>query len=137
MRLEMREAAEPDFELLGLSVTALVVPTLAVWLVWVGGELPRNGLHDALDWTCVLCGGTRSLTHLFSGELGPAFQMNPLVAAGTLSLLVWCVYAAGTIAFSLRRLRVIFESLFERRLFGAGILLVLIANWSYVWLMEI
>lgn len=134
MRIEMRARKEPDVELIGLSVAGMVLPFLAIWLVWLGGELPRNALHDSLGWTCVLCGGTRSLIHLFSGELAEAIKMNPLVAFGSLGLLAWCVYAASAIAFSLPRFRVAFESLTELRVFVGGVALLLLANWGYVWL---
>lgn len=137
MRLELREKTEPDLELIGLSVSALFLPALAVWLLAFGGSLPRNGLHDLLAFPCAFCGGTRSLTYLFSGDLPAAFAMNPLVASGTLAVLGWCVYAAGMLLFSKSRLRLVLESLLELRLLTAGVLLLLVANWAYVWAMGI
>lgn len=137
MKLELRTRTEPDVELIGLSVAAVVFSALAIWLVLLGGDLPRNGLHEMLDFTCALCGGTRSLVFVFSGDLPAAFAMNPMVTVGTLGLLVWCLYAASVIALSLPRVRLVLESLFELRMVTAGVLLVLIANWIYVWLMGI
>jgi hypothetical protein len=40
---------------------------------------------------CLTCGTTRALARLFHGDLGGAFGMNPLAAAGSLSLLPWAV----------------------------------------------
>lgn len=137
MRLELRARAEPDFELIGLAVAALVFPALIIWLVGFGGSLPSNGLHHALPFPCAFCGGTRSLTYLFSGDLVSAFAMNPLVAGGTLAVLGWCVYAGGMLLFSQSRLRLVLESLLELRLATAGVLLLLMANWAYVWVMGI
>jgi hypothetical protein len=137
VRVELRAKAEPDAELIGLAVAALVLPALAIWLIGFGGSLPRNGLHDLLAFPCTFCGGTRSLVHLFSGDLAAAFAMNPLVASGTLAVLGWCVYAAGALLFSQSRIRLVLESLLELRLVAAGALLLLIANWVYVWTMGI
>ncbi len=133
MRLVLRERTEPDLELIGLAVAALVFPVLAIWLLGFGGSLPRNGLHDLLAFPCVLCGGTRSLVYLFSGDLRSAFSMNPLVAGGTLATLAWCIYAGGTLLFAGPRLRLVIESLLELRLLVGGILCVLALNWIYLW----
>lgn len=133
MRLELKRKTEPDPELIGLSVAALVVPALAIWLIAFGGSLPRSRLHDLLNFSCAFCGGTRSLKFLFSGDLASAFAMNPLVAAGTLLVMAWCAYAAVVLLFSLPRLRLALQSLLELRLLTAGVLLLLLANWFYVW----
>lgn len=133
MRFELRRKVEPDFELIGLAVAALVLPVTFVWLVSFGGSLPRNELHDLLTLPCALCGGTRSLMYLISGDIVSAMSMNPLVATGTIAVLVWCIYSFVVLVFFQWRLRLVFESLLEVRLVAGGALSLLIANWGYVW----
>ncbi|TVQ33347.1 MAG: DUF2752 domain-containing protein [Wenzhouxiangella sp.] len=137
MRLVFKVKPEPDLELIGLAVVALVIPALAIWLVGFEGSLPRNGLHEHLGIPCAFCGGTRSLTYFFSGDFSSAFAINPLVATGTLLTLAGSIYAAAVVAFSFPRPRLILESLFELRLVVALCLFLLLSNWVYVWLMGI
>jgi hypothetical protein len=92
----------------GLALTALYATT------GVGLPCPFRALTG---WDCPLCGGTRMGDALLHGEIGAAFEFNPLALVGLLILGVlgalWALEAAGgpavrlprTLAEPLRRVR--------------------------------
>ena len=92
----------------GLALTALYATT------GVGLPCPFRALTG---WDCPLCGGTRMGDALLHGEIGAAFEFNPLALVGLLILgvlgAVWAMEAAGgpavrlprTLAEPLRRIR--------------------------------
>jgi Protein of unknown function (DUF2752) len=92
----------------GLALTALYATT------GVGLPCPFRALTG---WDCPLCGGTRMGDALLHGEIGAAFEFNPLALVGLLILgvlgAVWALEAAGgpavrlprTLAEPLRRIR--------------------------------
>ncbi len=137
MRIELRERREPDAETIGFALILVALPTLAIWLLGFGQGLPGSRVPDWFGVPCVLCGGTRSLAYLLSGDVGAAFAMNPLVAAGALAGAGWAVYAGAAVLFSLRRVRVVLEGLFELRVAMVVAGLILLANWLYLWAMGI
>jgi len=92
----------------GIALTALYATT------GVGLPCPFRALTG---WDCPLCGGTRMGDALLHGEIGAAFEFNPLALVGLLILGVlgalWVLEAAGgpavrlprTLAEPLRRVR--------------------------------
>jgi hypothetical protein len=92
----------------GIALTALYATT------GVGLPCPFRALTG---WDCPLCGGTRMGDALLHGEIGAAFEFNPLALVGLLILGVlgalWALEAAGgpavrlprTLAEPLRRVR--------------------------------
>ena len=92
----------------GLVLSALYATT------GVGLPCPFRALTG---WDCPLCGGTRMGDALLHGEIGAAFEFNPLALVGLLILGVlgalWALEAAGgpavrlprTLAEPLRRVR--------------------------------
>ena len=137
MRIELRDRREPDAETLGVALILVAFPSLAIWLLGFGQGLPGSRVPEWLGVPCVLCGGTRSLTYLLSGDVTAAFAMNPLVAAGALAFVGWAVYAGAAVLLSLRRVRVVLEGLFELRVAVVVAGLILLANWLYLWAMGI
>lgn len=137
MRIELRERREPDAETIGVALILVALPSLAVWVVGLGQGLPGSRVPEWLGVPCVLCGGTRSLTYLLSGDVAAAFAMNPLVAGGALAVAGWAAYAGAAVLFSLRRVRVVLEGLFELRVAVAVAGLILLANWLYLWAMGV
>ena len=137
MRIELRKRREPDAETIGVAMVMVGLPALAIWLVGLGQGLPGSRVPEWLGVPCILCGGTRSLTYLLSGDLPAAFAMNPLVAVGALALLAWSVYAGAAVLFSLRRVRVVLEGLVELRLAVAAVVVVGLANWVSLWVMGV
>ena len=137
MRLRFQPPGSIDWELLGLAVTAFVAPVLVVWLKVLEWPLPGGNHRVVWDFPCTLCGGTRALKLLMSGDWPAALAMNPLVTVTISALLLWLPYAALVLMHRWRRLRVVdWSTNSVRWATGLGLLL-LIANWVYVWKMGI
>jgi hypothetical protein len=82
----------------GLALSALYATT------GVGLPCPFRAVTG---WECPLCGGTRMGDALLHGDLGAAFEFNPLALVGLLIMGVlgalWLTEAAGGPAFRLPR----------------------------------
>lgn len=134
MRIALRSKQDPDAELIGLAVGGLAAVMAYVWLHLLHLPVSSGLLQRILHVPCPFCGGTRSAFYLLRGDLPAAFAWNPLVTLGAIAAALWMVYALGAVLCGWRRVRVERVSPLEARLIRVGVVLILGANWVYVWL---
>ena len=79
---------------------------------------------------CVICGGTRATMALMRGDVIKALQWNPLF---TIALVVVMTVLLIELA-SQRRFVIKFKSKKEKIVIYAITILVIMANWVYLWL---
>jgi len=130
LRLDSPRTRTPSpwelYSLLVLVVAAVLIPLSYVY--------PLPEIHSPLRYTgfaCPLCGGTRSVTALFVGEVALAFRYNPLAPF----ILVIFVYSAASwtlLVLPFRRRIVADMSRNQRTAFWLLVAALLVANWVYV-----
>jgi hypothetical protein len=81
-------------------------------------------------YACFTCGTTRALGHLAAFDLPRAFGVQPLVTAGTLTMLLWGALDAGLALVSKRTIFRL-EGRWPRIVFFVG-LAAAIVNWIYL-----
>lgn len=130
MRLEWVERKPFDLEVLwSLILTAGAVP-FAFWLArWL--PLPPCNMQQWLGLPCPTCGTSRTIRHLFAGEIWPAVQMSPGAVLGLILAGGFTLYAVTVVAFKLPRLRVAMKPR-TRFWLLIGACTLLAANWVYV-----
>ncbi len=133
MRLVLKYPADPDAELIGISVGGLTAALAYAWFRLMRRSLPKGLLCRGVGLTCPFCGGNRSLTLFLEGDLLGAFQVNPLVAAGLVVAVTWYAYALVVVLFRFPRIRVVGGTAREAKGLRGGAVIVLLANWAYVW----
>jgi hypothetical protein len=108
---------------LGLAVTVIAAR------LWIELGLPVSmcAWKNLSGLPCPLCGSTRAVAALSEFEVAAAFAYNPLVCAGCLGGLAWCLLGPGV-----RRV------LLESAQIGLGrrpwlwLIGLALANWSYL-----
>ena len=118
-------------------MAAFLAPILIVWLKILNWPLPGGHSRVLWDFPCALCGGTRSLKLMLSGDWPGALSMNPLVTVATSLLLVWLLYAAVVLLRRWPRVRLVEWTTLSVRWASGLVLLLVLANWGYVWVMGI
>jgi len=108
----------------GLLLLASVYDQLPV-------KAPECRLNSTFGVPCPTCGGTRALQALTQGDLGQAFQFNPLVVVGTLTSVIWFAlgirsYYRGT------KPAPIAEQNQKLKRTGVVLLVLLVINWFYL-----
>lgn len=114
------------------SLTILLGAAIYIPLSYTVNWLPP--LHSPLRYAgaaCPLCGGTRAVTALMTGQVLLALKYNPLAIAVFL-LFVWSLISYLFIVIPFRRRIVIEVNKPQRRVFWALVLLAFFANWGYV-----
>jgi hypothetical protein len=101
-----------------LSYTFSWMPELKSPLRYLGGA-------------CPLCGGTRAVTALVTGQLLLALKYNPL-ALIIFALFIWSLLSYLFIVIPFKRRIVLKVSKQQRRVFWGVVLLAFVANWAYV-----
>lgn len=133
MRLVLKYPVDPDAELIGISVGGLTAALTYAWFHLMRWSLPKGLLCRVANIPCLFCGGNRSLTLFLGGDLLGALQVNPLIAVGLVFAVIWFAYALVVVSFRLPRIRVVGVTGRNAILLRFGVVIVLLANWVYVW----
>lgn len=133
MRIVLRAKRDPDAELIGVAVGGLTAVTAFLWLHVLHLPTSSGLLRRAFHVPCPFCGGTRSVSVLLQGDLLGALLLNPLVAAGSVAVSIWLVYASCAVLFNWPRVRLEKFTALEANGMRIGVIIILAANWLYVW----
>jgi len=133
MRIRLKEPSKEnsDLEIIAVSIAALAV-AVAVALNFVDVPLPGCNFHRLTGYPCPGCGGTRACLLLSRLHVSAAFEMHPLATVLAIAGGLVAAYSAVVLAFRLPRIRLGFSSDTERRVFWVAIVLVVLANWTYL-----
>ncbi len=93
-------------------------------------HLAHCPLRDATGVPCPTCGGTHAVLALARGHPGAALAENPLVALGTVVVLLWCGWSLLATAWPPAR-RTPRLSSREQRLLAVAVAAAWILNWVY------
>ncbi|MGY6588908.1 MAG: DUF2752 domain-containing protein [Wenzhouxiangella sp.] len=137
MKVSLQGPSPFDWELLGLAMAAFLAPILVVWIKILAWPTPNGHSRWLWDFPCPLCGGTRSLELLMSGNWSAALAMNPMVTLLISAFLLWLPYAALVLWRKWPRLRITGWTTSSVRWATAAAMLLVLANWAYVWWMGI
>ena len=74
---------------LGIALALLLFPFYQKITSILSLFLTSCVLHDRFALYCPLCGGTRALQALLTGDIGAAFSLNPLVTLLFFAALAW------------------------------------------------
>lgn len=118
-------------------MAAFLAPILVVWIKILAWPIPNGHSRVFRDFPCPLCGGTRSLELLMSGNWAGALAMNPMVTLLMSGFLLWLPYAAVALWRKWPRLRITGWTTGSVRWATAAAMLLVVANWGYVWWMGI
>lgn len=131
MKPDVRAKAQPDHELLWLTVLAAAA---AIGLAWVLFALPtpRCLFHAVTGLPCPTCGGTRCVRSLIAGDFGTALAWNPMVCLLVLAAGVYGFYAAAVTLLRWPRIRFRKLSSAQARAVRIGVALAVVANWMYL-----
>ncbi|MDD5199364.1 MAG: DUF2752 domain-containing protein [Terrimicrobiaceae bacterium] len=131
MKPDVQAKAQPDHELLWLTVLAAVA---AIGLAWVHFALPtpRCLFHTVTGLPCPTCGGTRCIRSLIAGDFGTALAWNPMVFLLVLAAGVYGMYAAAVTVLRWPRIRFRRLSVAQARAVRIGVALAVAANWIYL-----
>ncbi len=116
---------------------AFLAPILVVWIKILAWPIPNGHSRLLWDFPCPLCGGTRSLELLMSGNWQAAVAMNPMVTLLVSAFLLWMPYAAVVLWRQWPRLRIIGWTTRSIRWAMLLVFLIVLANWAYIWQMGI
>lgn len=118
-------------------MAAFLAPITVVWIKILAWPVPNGHSRLLWDFPCPLCGGTRSLKLLMAGDWPAALAMNPMVTLVISAFSVWLVYAALVLWRRWPRLRVTEWTTRSVRWATALAVLLVCANWAYVWVMGV
>lgn len=91
-------------------------------------------IHSPLRYAgtaCPLCGGTRAVTALFTGQVALAFRYNPL-AIGLLLALLWGAFSYLAMVLPFQKRVEFSTTVRERVVLWSLFVLALVANWAYI-----
>ena len=131
MRVQWRRLrpGELDHELVWLLVTVTSAALAAAWfalhLPW-----PQCNFRALFGIPCVTCGSTRSAIALLHGDVGAAWNWNPLATLAMLAIGLFDLYALGVLAARAPRLRVDLRG--SKWPIVAVLLAVIAINWAFV-----
>jgi len=130
-RLRRLKPGELDHEIIWLGVSAM---SAAVALTWLWLRLP---LSSCVVWRttgipCPTCGATRCVIHLIHARLTQAFLVNPLIFMSLVFIALYDAYALAVVALRLPRLRDVRLSPRAANMVRAGAVVILLANWAYL-----
>ena len=133
MQLAWEKSAASDFdhELVWLTVSVGGAAAAALWL-WLGLPWPRCNFLALTGHPCVTCGATRAALQFAHGNFTAAWLLNPLVSVGYVAIALFDLYAIAVLSLGLPRLRFRTLSVFEKKAGRVAILVLLVANWSYL-----
>jgi hypothetical protein len=126
--VEKRYPSPWELYALILLIGAAVYIPLSYLLPWM------PAIHSPLRYTgfaCPLCGGTRAVTALFTGQFVLALRYNPL-ALVFLALLLWWAFTYLAMVVPFRRRVTLSGSRRERVAFWVLVVAALLANWAWV-----
>jgi hypothetical protein len=93
--------------------------------------LPFCAFKGFTGFPCPACGSTRSIIHLAHGDFLSSLAMNPLASAGSIGIIIFFLYSVLTLASDKPRLCIELSER-EKKAIRAGVVLLVLANWSYL-----
>lgn len=136
-KLRAIRSTDVDYEMiwgcLGLFTLA------AAWAhpYWAATFSPRCAMKEVLGVPCLLCGGTRAMSAFTHAHLAKAWTWNPLVAAGSVALVLYLIYAWTALVLRSER-RVRFDPQghaglgLAHKAVCALVFVALTSNWAYL-----
>jgi hypothetical protein len=133
MQLSWRPRAprEFDYELVWLTVSLASLCAAAIWLT-LNFPWPQCLFRTVTGLPCVTCGATRSALQFFHGNFAAALMFNPLAFVVYCGLTIFDIYALVVLITRGPRLRVTEISAAEKKIVRTLVVLLLVANWSYL-----
>jgi hypothetical protein len=127
-------AAARGVVLFGVALAIGAVAMLVLAPRFVSGELPHPGcgLKRLTGLPCPGCGGLRGLAVLAEGKVGPALELNPLLAGGCLLMLTGLPVALFDAFLNRGRMIGRWQRLLEHRHLGWAMAAVVALNWVYL-----
>lgn len=115
------------YSLLVLAGAAVFIPAsyLTTWMPEVHSPLRYSGL------ACPLCGGTRAVTALCTGQFALAFKYNPL-AVGVFAVFLWAMFSWFFMVLPFKRRVEIVAPRKVIALLWTLVGLLFLLNWVYV-----
>ena len=114
------------------SLVVLLGAAVYIPLSYMTNWMPS--LHSPLRYSgsaCPLCGGTRAVTALMTGQLALAVKYNPL-ALVIFALFIWSLISYVFLVLPFKRRVVVETTKSQRRVVWTVVILAFVANWAYV-----
>jgi len=133
MRLSWRarSGAQPDHELIWLTISATSLAIGATWQA-LGLPWPRCPFLSVTGLPCVTCGATRSLIAFGHGDFLSALRWNPLACAVFCAVIAFDLYAVVVLVGRKSRLRMVDWSASEKLAVRIAVIGLLALNWIYL-----
>jgi hypothetical protein len=122
---------ETDFEPWFLMASSLFGLGCLIWLGF-GLPWPHCWVRHLLGIPCPTCGSTRSALALAHGNVGRAFQLNPLMCLVYLGVIGFDFYAAAVLIFRTKRIRFIAMPKSTQQIVASVIVAAVLVNWIYL-----
>ena len=133
MRWQLRQLrpGEVDHELIWLAVSAMGAATLVTWL-WLHLPVPQCRFRALLGIPCLTCGSTRAATAFLHGDFLQAWFVSPLATITFGLIAAFDAYAIAVLCSGAPRLRIIFKSRSQLRMFACLLAMAALLNWVYL-----
>ena len=132
MRIILRRQRVPDRIFFGLIYGVITLCALAAARFEpVLALVPNCPFHTMTGIACPTCGSTRALVQLAHGSVLNALSLNPLFVLAALLALAWLILDIAQLLFRAPS-PVVTVTRPEGTLIRVGVLLLFLANWSFL-----
>jgi hypothetical protein len=126
---QKRARGQIEFGIIYVGIALLVL--CAARFLPVLEFLPSCAFKGFTGLPCPTCGSTRSIVHLAHGDFLSSLALNPLISIGSIGSVFLFLYSVLTLAFDTPRLGISLTER-EKNVVRTGIVLFVLANWSYL-----
>jgi hypothetical protein len=131
MRLYLHKRTSSQIEFGIIYGGIALVMLCAGWLLPILSFAPDCVFKGLTGIPCPTCGSTRSVVLLAHGDILHALAMNPLTTVCLLAAIGYFIASLMSVAFDLPRLNFILADK-EKNVMRAGVVMILLAQWSYL-----
>lgn len=131
MKIHVTKRERGDVPVGALVMLPLFALPLGAWAIEQGHvTFSTCGMKRLAGIPCLSCGSTRATLHLFEGEIGAAFAMQPMMMSLYVLLLVWGL--VSLVSFARDRRVSLDLTRREDIAFKAALVLLPALNWAYL-----